>query len=66
MTADRRQMLQDPQLEDEADLESQLAALQAALPKKQPVPRDPRKHPWQPGLVWVLAPRRTSSPVQEH
>ena len=34
MTAAQRQMFQDTLLEDEADLEAQLAALQAALPKK--------------------------------
>src|SRR5206468_5629423 len=33
MSADQRQMFQDTLLEDEADLEAQLAALQAALPK---------------------------------
>ena len=33
MTADQRQMFQDTLLEDEADLEAQLAALQAELPK---------------------------------
>ena len=65
-TSDQRQLFQAPQLGDEDDLESQLAALQAALPNKQPVPRVSRKHPRQPGLVWVLAPRRTSSPVREH
>ena len=47
MTADQRQMFQDTLLEDEADLEAQLAALQAALPKtpvksKAP-PRRPRR-----------------------
>jgi len=40
MTAEQRQMFQDTLLEDEADLEAQLAALQAALPKTQPKPKD--------------------------
>jgi transposase len=41
MTAEQRQMFQDTLLEDEADLEAQLAALQAACPKT------PAKHPGQ-------------------
>ena len=47
MTADQRQMFQDTLLEDEADLEAQLAALQAALPKMpakaKAAPRRPRR-----------------------
>ena len=47
MTADQRQMFQDTLLEDEADLEAQLAALQAALPKTpakaKEAPRRPRR-----------------------
>jgi transposase len=47
MTADQRQMFQDTLLEDEADLEAQLAALQAALPKTpakaKATPRRPRR-----------------------
>jgi transposase len=47
MTADQRQMFQDTLLEDEADLEAQLAALQAALPKvhakPKATPRRPRR-----------------------
>ena len=47
MTADQRQMFQDTLLEDEADLEAQLAALQAALPKiaakSKDAPRRPRR-----------------------
>jgi transposase len=47
MTADQRQMFQETLLEDEADLEAQLAALQAALPKTpakaKEAPRRPRR-----------------------
>ena len=47
MTADQRQMFQDTLLEDEADLEAQLAALQAELPKTlskpKALPRRPRR-----------------------
>ena len=44
MSADQRQMFQDTLLEDEADLEAQLAALQAALPPKTPAaPKAPRQ-----------------------
>ena len=47
MTADQRQMFQDTLLEDEADLEAQLAALQAELPKTaskpKAAPRRPRR-----------------------
>ena len=38
MDAEQRQMFQDTLLEDEADLEAQLAALQAALPKTPAAP----------------------------
>ena len=50
MTAQQRQMFQDTLLEDEADLEAQLAALQAALPKTPPAPKTPRKHPRRQAL----------------
>jgi len=47
MSADQRQMFQDTLLEDEADLEAQLAALQATLPKTttkaKKAPRRPRR-----------------------
>ena len=47
MRAEQRQMFQDTILEDEADLEAQLAALQAALPKEtakpKAAPRRPRR-----------------------
>ena len=47
MSADQRQMFQDTLLEDEADLEAQLAALQAACPKTttkaKKAPRRPRR-----------------------
>ena len=47
MTTEQRQMFQDTLLEDEADLEAQLAALQAALPKTtakpKAAPRRPRR-----------------------
>lgn len=49
MTADQCQMFQDTLLEDEVDLEAQLVALQAALPKVQTKrktpPRRPRRQP---------------------
>ncbi len=50
MTADQRQMFQDTLLEDEADLEAQLAALQAALPKTPAAPKPPRKQPRRQAL----------------
>ena len=50
MTADQRQMFQDTLLEDEADLEAQLAALQAALPKIQASPKAPRRRPRRQAL----------------
>ena len=50
MTADQRQMFQDTLLEDEADLEAQLAALQAALPKMQAKPKVPARRPRRQAL----------------
>ena len=50
MTAEQRQMFQDTLLEDEADLEAQLAALQAALPKAAATPKPPRKQPRRQAL----------------
>ena len=51
MTADQRQMFQDTLLEDEADLEAQLAALQAALPNKAPAaPKAPPRRPRRQAL----------------
>ena len=50
MTADQRQMFQDTLLEDEADLEAQLAALQAALPKVQPKPKAASRRPRRQAL----------------
>ena len=50
MTAQQRQMFQDTLLEDEADLEAQLAALQAALPKTPAVPKPTRKQPRRQAL----------------
>lgn len=48
MTADQRQMFQDTLLEDEADLEAQLAALQAELPKTAAKPKAPPRRPTSP------------------
>jgi transposase len=45
MTTEQWQMFQDTLLEDEADLEAQLAALQAALPK---TPAKPKACPRRP------------------
>jgi transposase len=45
MTAEQRQLFQDTLLEDEADLEAQLAALQAELPK---APADRKTQPARP------------------
>jgi transposase len=45
MSANQRQMFQDTLLEDEADLEAQLAALQAELPK---MPAKPKAAPRRP------------------
>ena len=50
MDAEQRQMFQDTLLEDEADLEAQLAALQAALPKTTAAPQAPRRHPRRQAL----------------
>ena len=50
MTAEQRQMFQDTLLEDEADLEAQLAALQAALPKTLSAPKAPRRLPRRQAL----------------
>jgi transposase len=50
MTADQRQMFQDTLLEDEADLEAQLAALQAALPKTQASPKAAPRRPRRQAL----------------
>ena len=50
MTADQRQMFQDTLLEDEADLEAQLAALQAALPKVQAKPKVAPRRPRRQAL----------------
>ena len=50
MTADQRQMFQDTLLEDEADLEAQLAALQAALPKTPSKPKAPPRRPRRQAL----------------
>jgi len=50
MTADQRQMFQDTLLEDEADLEAQLAALQAELPKTASKPKAPPRLPRRQAL----------------
>jgi transposase len=50
MTADQRQMFQDTLLEDEADLEAQLAALQAELPKTRAKPQAPPRRPRRQAL----------------
>ena len=50
MTAEQRQMFQDTLLEDEADLEAQLAALQAALPKTPTKPKAPPRRPRRQAL----------------
>jgi transposase len=50
MTADQRQMFQDTLLEDEADLETQLAALQAALPKTSAKPKEAPRRPRRQAL----------------
>jgi transposase len=50
MTAEQRQMFQDTLLEDEADLEAQLAALQAALPKTPAAPKAPPGRPRRQAL----------------
>ena len=50
MTAEQRQLFQDTLLEDEADLEAQLAALQAALPKTPAKPKAPARRPRRQAL----------------
>ena len=50
MTAEQRQLFQDTIFEDEADLEAQLAALQAALPKTPAAPKAPRNRPRRQAL----------------
>jgi len=50
MNAEQRQMFQDTMLEDEADLEAQLAALQAALPKTPAKPKDAPRRPRRQAL----------------
>ncbi len=50
MTAEQRQMFQDTILEDEADLEAQLAALRAALPKETAKPKAPARRPRRQAL----------------
>ena len=50
MTAEQRQLFQDTLLEDEADLEAQLAALQAALPKTGAAPKPARRRPRRQAL----------------
>jgi len=45
MDAEQRQMFQDTLLEDEADLEAQLAVLQAALAKTPAAPKAPPRRP---------------------
>ncbi len=50
MTTEQRQLFQDTLLEDEADLEAQLAALQAALPKTPAKPKAPARRPRRQAL----------------
>jgi transposase len=50
MDAQQRQMFQDTLLEDEADLEAQLAALQAALPKTPAAPKAAPRRPRRQAL----------------
>jgi len=50
MTAEQRQMFQDTLLEDEADLEAQLAALQAAQAKTPAAPKAPPRRPRRQAL----------------
>jgi transposase len=50
MDAEQRQMFQDTLLEDEADLEAQLAALRAALPETPAAPKAPRRRPRRQAL----------------
>ncbi|MDE2299928.1 MAG: IS66 family transposase [Burkholderiales bacterium] len=50
MNAEQRQMFQDTLLEDEADLEAQLAALQAACPKTPAAPKAVARRPRRQAL----------------
>jgi len=50
MDAEQRQMFQDTLLEDEADLEAQLAALRAALPETPVAPKAPPRRPRRQAL----------------
>jgi transposase len=50
MTAEQRQLFHDTVLEDEADLEAQLAALQAELPQKTAAPKVPPARPRRQAL----------------
>jgi len=50
MSAEQRQMFQDTILEDEADLEAQLAALRAALPTETAKPKAPARRPRRQAL----------------
>ena len=50
MTAEQRQMFQDTILEDEADLEAQLAALRTALPEETAKPKTPSRRPRRQAL----------------
>jgi transposase len=50
MDAEQRQMFQDTLLEDEADLEAQLAALRAALPETPVAPKTPPRRPRRQAL----------------
>ena len=50
MTTEQRQMFLDTILEDEADLEAQLAALQAALPNETVKPKAPPRRPRRQAL----------------
>jgi transposase len=67
MTAEQRQMFQDTLLEDEADLEAQLAALQAGLP--QDAGRKPKaapRRPAPPGAARSSAPRGAPPRARRH
>ena len=50
MNVEQRQMFQDTLLEDEADLEAQLAALRAALPETPAAPKAAHKRPRRQAL----------------
>ena len=66
MTAEQRQMFQDTLLEDEADLEAQLAALQAALPKTPATAQGTAPAPAPPGTARSSAPRRAPPRARGH